>query len=135
MDMDKILVADNSLISVWAYPERKLIHSRQKMYSHGDDFRDALNKGTDAMELYKATKWLSDTSVHGGLPPEDEAWVTQTWFPRTKAAGWRHWAVVKPTKIIGQLNLSRFIKTFADLGINACMFSDPVEAMKWLDDA
>jgi hypothetical protein len=42
---------------------------------------------------------------------------------------------VQPAKIIGQVNMARFVKLYADLGINARMFGDPDEAMKWLDEA
>lgn len=133
--MNKISVVDNPLISVWAYPERKMIHHLMKAYCHGNEFREALTMGLEAMKLHRAIKWLSDDRANGALAPEDEAWATTTWFPQAKAAGWKHWAVVQPAKIIGQVNMARFVKLYADLGINARMFGDPDEAMKWLDEA
>lgn len=130
---DKISIVDNDVISVWVYPHRHMIHHQMKGYCYGERFKEALTKGTDAMEHYKATKWLSDDRGNGALPPEDTDWAEKTWFPRTKAAGWQHWSVVKPEKVIGQINLARFVKKFAALGINARMFSDLDEAVKWLD--
>jgi len=131
--MNKLLVVDNALISVWVYPERRMIHHFMKAYCHGDDFREALSKGLEAMVQHKATKWLSDDRANGAIVPEDAAWSTSTWFPRAKAAGWKHWALVQPLKIIGQLNMTRALKDFSDQGINARVFSDPDEAMRWLD--
>jgi hypothetical protein len=131
--MDKILVVDSSLISVWVYPERGMIHHVMKTYCHGDDFREALTRGVEAMELHQATKWLSDNRANGALPPEDAAWSAKNWFPRAKAAGWKHWSIVQPVKIIGQVNMARLVKQYGDLGINAQMFSDPDEAMAWLE--
>jgi hypothetical protein len=52
---------------------------------------------------YRATKWLSDDRAHAALPPDDEAWSSATWSPRVKAAEWKHRAIVKPAKIIGQV--------------------------------
>ncbi|HEU4731438.1 MAG TPA: hypothetical protein VFT22_26270 [Kofleriaceae bacterium] len=130
---DKISIVENELISVWLYPQRKMIHHRMKTFCHGDRFRDALTKGAEAMEHYKATKWLSDDRGNGAVLAEDGAWGETHWFPRVKAAGWKHWAVVQPAKIIGQMNMARFIKQYAELGINARMFSDPDQAFRWLD--
>ena len=132
--MNKILVVDNSLISVWAYPEKALIHHQMKTYCHGDEFRAGLTRGVEAMERYRATKWLSDDRFHGALPPDDEAWSVGTWFPRAKAAGWKRWGIVKPAKIIGQVFMDRISRMYAEHGIEARTFSDPDEAWKWLDE-
>jgi hypothetical protein len=129
----KISIVENDQISLWVYPGRKMIHHQMKAYCYADKFREALVKGAEAMERYRATKWLSDDRANGALPAEDTAWAEQIWFPRTKAAGWRHWSVVQPEKVIGQINLARFVKKYAELGINARMFGDPDEALKWLE--
>jgi hypothetical protein len=131
--MERILVFDGSLISVWAYPWKGLIHHQMKTYCHGEEFREALGKGSAALELHKATKWLSDNRATGPLPPEDELWAAQHWFPRTRAAGWKHWAMVQPMKILTQLNLTRIVNRYAELGINARVFGDLDEASQWLD--
>jgi len=130
---NKISIVDNDMISVWVYPERRIIHHQMKAYCFGERFYQALMRGAEALEQYHATKWLSDNRVTGALPTEDADWTAKNWFPRVKAAGWRHWAVVQPEKVIGQLNMSRFIKRYGELGINARMFSDFDEAYRWLD--
>ena len=130
---NKISIVDNDMISVWVYPQRRIIHHQMKTYSYGERFYQALMKGVEAMEQYQATKWLSDNRLGGALPAEDAEWTEKNWFPRAKAAGWRHWGVVQPEKIIGQLNMSRFIKKYGQQGINARMFSDLDEALRWLD--
>lgn len=130
---NKISIVDNDMIAVWVYPARRTIHHQMKAYCYGDRFYQALMKGAEALEQYHATKWLSDNRVTGALPAEDAEWTAKNWFPKVKAAGWRHWAVVQPEKVIGQLNMSRFIKKYSELGINARMFSDIDEAFRWLD--
>jgi hypothetical protein len=133
--MTRISIVDNSLIAVWIYPERRMVHHQSKRFCFGDDFREGLSRGVEAMQLYRATKWLSDDRAGSALPPEDGQWATDVWFPQAKAAGWRHWAVVQPAKILGQVNLGRFVKRYAGQGINARMFVEPDEAMRWLDAA
>lgn len=132
--MNRILVADNDLITVWVYPDRKMMHHHMKTYCHGEPLREAMMKGVEALEHYRATKWLADDRANGALVPEDVEWANKVWFPRTKAGGWKHWSIVQPQKIIGQVNMARFVKLYAELGINARMFDDPVEAEQWLDE-
>src|SRR5690349_19295593 len=132
--MNRILLVDNSLITVWAIPEKRLIQHEMKAYCHGDEFREGLLRGAEGMEKYRATKWLSDNRAHAALPPEDEAWAVKEWFPRAKAAGWKRWAIVKPAKLIGQVYLDRVSRLYADHGVEGRMFDDPDQAMTWLDE-
>ena len=132
MDTDAIPIVDNALISVWVYPQRRIVHHRMKMFCYGDDLRHAFSKGAEALEQYKATKWLSDDRVNGALVPDDQAWLHENWLPRVMAAGWTHWAIVQPAKIIGQSYIQRVMKVILPESITARMFSDPDEALLWL---
>ena len=132
--MSKLLVVEKPMMVVWAYPERKLIHHVMKTYCHGTDFREGLSKGADALKLHKATKWLSDDRAGGAAPMDDEEWAQKVWLPRVINLGWKHWAMVPPAKVIGRIKLERIVKQFAALGINARPFSDPDEAMAWLEE-
>jgi hypothetical protein len=132
--MNKVVVVDNALITVWVHPEQKLISHLMKAYCFGPEFREGLTKGTDAMKQYKATKWLSDDRNGGPIPKEDEDWAHSTWLPRTIAVGWKHWAMVMPAKVIGQIKIGRIMKQYAELGLNTRMFSEPDEAIRWLEE-
>jgi hypothetical protein len=134
MDMKKILVFDKPTTAVWVYPERKIVQHFMKTYCYGAEFREALTRGLEALELHKATKWLTDNRAGGSIPREDEAWARTVWMARALAAGWRHWSIVEPEKVIGQIGMKRVLKALQESGINARMFSDPDEAMRWLDE-
>ena len=133
--MNKVLVLESSLITVWAYPERRMIHHQMKAFCFGDGFRDGLTRGVESMERYGATKWLSDDRANSALTPDDIAWSADAWFPRAKAAGWKHWGIVQPLKVLGQTNLARIAERYALHGIVARMFAEPDEAMQWLESA
>jgi len=130
--MTKQVIIDNEFLSMWYYPEDKIIHHKFHQFMYGDHFRDGLMKGAEAMEKYKANKWLSDDRDNSAITPEDKEWGDTIWFDRVKAAGWEHWAIVLPLKIVGQMNMKRIIQSFSDKGINCRIFSDPDEAMVWL---
>jgi hypothetical protein len=130
--MNKIQIVDNPQISVWLYPEQGIIHSYMKGFCHGVHYRDALTKGMEAMKAHKASKWLSDNLLGGPVPREDEEWGAKFWMPATKASGWKHWGVVLPEKVIGQISHKRLLKKYDNLGVNLRFFSDPDEAMRWL---
>jgi hypothetical protein len=106
-----------------------------KAFCFGDGFRDGLTRGVEAMERYGATKWLSDDRANSALTPDDIAWAADVWFPRAKAAGWKHWGIVRPLKVLGQTNLARVVELYAPHGIVARMFAEPDEAMQWLESA
>lgn len=38
-----------------------------------------------------------------------------------------------PEAIIGQMNMKRFIKMYSDRGVTVRAFTDPDEALKWLE--
>ena len=92
-----------------------------------------LNKGLEVFQEFGAQKWLSDDRANSALSPEDGEWGTNNWNPRVIAAGWKYWAIVMPAKVIGQMNMQYFIKVNSELGVTARVFSDPDEAMRWLE--
>lgn len=131
--MQKHLVVENDLISVWIYPARRIVHHMMKMYCYGEAFRAAMLQGAEAMASYGATKWLSDDRANGPVGPDDTEWIRLTWLPRVLAAGWRHWAIVQPVKILGQVYMLRIVKRFENRGLSVRMFDEPDEALRWLD--
>ncbi|MBN1471547.1 MAG: hypothetical protein JW925_07190 [Syntrophaceae bacterium] len=131
--MQKITVHENEHITLWYYPETKIIHHQFHKYIYGDEFRKGLNAGVEAMKKYGAIKWLSDDRNNMALPLDDVEWAKTDWFPRTLKAGWKYWALVQPAKAIGQLNMKQFTETYSKLGITVNVFSNPDEAMKWLE--
>jgi hypothetical protein len=106
--MNRITVFEHERMSVWCYPPRGLIHHEMHKPTAGDTFRNALRAGLTAMRECKATRWLSDDHLHIALAPEDEVWAQNVWFPQSKAAGWKHWAVIRPQSAVGELSSSRF---------------------------
>ena len=97
------VVFESELITVWCYPELRLVSHQMHKVCHGTPFRDALRAGTAAMQRYGAISWLSDDRLNGPLPDDDEKWGTTTWFQATKAAGWKYWAIVLPEKAVPAL--------------------------------
>lgn len=110
----------------------KIVHHELKRFVHGEPLREVLEAGVLLLEKHGARRWLSDDRGNGPVKPADEEWCKNVWFPRAVAAGWRHWAVVMPQGVLGQMNMRRWIETYATLGINAYPFEEPDPAMHWL---
>jgi hypothetical protein len=126
-------LVDNEFATLWCDPDKKIIHHKIKKWAFGTNLRNILDKGCDALKANSCTKWLSDDRLNGVLKPDDEEWARNNWFPRTLKAGWKHWAVVLPEKVVGQMNMKRFTEDYSKAGINAMLFSDSDSAMKWLE--
>jgi hypothetical protein len=129
---NRVTLFDIRRATVWYYPDKKIIHHRFRAFVHGDEFRGVLNTGLDAFKEYGARKWLSDDRGNGALTPEDNQWANDDWSPRVIEAGWDQWAVVMPEKIVGQMNLKRWIKVYADKGVTVRVFATPEPAFAWL---
>jgi hypothetical protein len=126
------VVFESEHISVWVYPQLRLVSHQMHKVCHGSPFRDALRAGTAAMQRHGAIAWLSDDRLNGPLPDDDEKWGTTTWFQATKAAGWKYWAIVLPEKAVGKLNVKRFVELYRKRGLEAQMFIDPDLAHDWV---
>lgn len=131
--VNRVTLIDGERSSLWYYPGKKIIHHQFRSFVHGEDFRSVLQKGLEAFRQYGANKWLSDDRGFNALTEEDAAWATDEWSPQVIAAGWKYWAVVMPEKVIGKMNLRRWIKKYAELGVTVRTFTDPDEAMAWLE--
>lgn len=131
MSVNQIL--DNEFATLWYNTEKKIVHHQIKKWIAGDNLKALFNKGYDLVKSDKAQKWLSDDRNNSVLSPEDEKWAREDWFVRMINAGWKYWAVVLPAKTVGQMNMKRFSDDYSKAGITAKLFSDPDEAMKWLE--
>lgn len=131
--MSSQIVLDNDYATLWYHPEKKIVHHMMKKFTGGKDLRELLDKGYDLLKTNGASSWLSDDRNNGALSAADEEWAKTNWFPRVLNAGWKYWAIVMPEKVIGQMNIKRFVSDYARAGISANLFSDPSEAMRWLE--
>jgi len=131
--MPTITVMDNENASA-VVPPRIRNRAPQVQEVHvGDAFKEVLDKGLEQMKEHGATKWLSDDRANSALRPEDSAWANEDWTPRVLAAGWKYWAIVLPQNVIGRMNMQQFIDQQSQAGVTVRVFSDPNEALSWLD--
>jgi hypothetical protein len=131
--MEKTTILDTDHVALWYYPDKKIIHNQFNKYVYGNPYRDFLNEVTKTFQKYKVQKLLSDDRKNSGISKEDQEWGNKDWFPRTKAAGWKYWAIVQPENSIGQLTMKRVIANIASQGITAEVFTDPKKALEWLE--
>ena len=132
--MALITVLDNDFGIVKVDPDKRLVYHTIKKWVSGENLKTILNTGCDQMVKYKCTRWLSDDRLNSSaLTEQDETWAKTNWFPRTLKAGWKSWAIVLPSKIVGQMNMKRFSDEYNKAGIKACAFPDLEPAMKWIE--
>jgi hypothetical protein len=132
--MSEIEIIKNEFATLVYHPESKIIHHTFHQPIGGDKFRDVLNTGTDALEKYGASKWLSDDRGNSALSQEDTDWSMNFWFPRAIKAGWKFWALVVPQDLLARMNLKEFVDSYYDKGLRIMVFNGPEEAMQWLTD-
>ncbi len=131
--MSPIVIVENEYITVQYLPDKKIIYHTVHKPVNDQLFKDALNAGTDALEKYRACKWLSDDRKNGPLSPEMLEWGRNTWDVRTIAAGWKYWANVVPEAVASAGSLMPVVEALYQLGLRMMVFTDPEKAFAWLD--
>lgn len=126
-------ILESDAASLWFHPDTKIVHHQIRRFVHGDEFRQVLDKGLEVFRRHGAKKWLSDDRGNGPLTQADGEWATNDWAPRVIAAGWKYWAVVLPKKVVGQMNMRRWIDFYAERGVTVDVFEMPDPAMRWLE--
>jgi hypothetical protein len=133
--MSKTTVIDTDYATLWYYPEQKIVHHVFKRFIYGQEFRQVLEKGLEIFKQHGAQRWLSDDRNNSALPKDDSEWGINDWSPRVVEAGWKYWAIVMPDKVVGQMNMQRFIDLYATKGVTIQIFDDSDEALNWLKTA
>jgi hypothetical protein len=129
---ERKLILESDYVSLWYYPELKLVHHRMLATPTSEAFRELLSEGAYLVERFRAPKWLSDDRGNSVLREPDEAWAHQEWLPRVLRGGFRYWAIVPPTAAIGKLNMRRLAADHARYGIVSSVERTPEAAFDWL---
>lgn len=131
--MSETKVLDNEYATLTFHDDHKIVHHTFHKAIGGDDFRAVLNTGVDLLSKHHAAKWLSDDRHNSALSDEDTNWSMTNWFPRAKEAGWKFWGLVVPPDLMARLNLKEFVDMYYEQGLRIMVFTDPNEAMTWLE--
>lgn len=131
--MPVIKIFDNEYISMSYHTDTKIIQHHYYPKLNSAFLRAGLDRGVELMQEYGATKWLSDNRETNAHSPEDTEWINNDWLPRAIAAGWKHWALVVPEAVAAQMNMTEFVEAFYNQGVWVMVFTNPKEAMSWLE--
>ncbi len=133
-DSSSRIILENEHATLVYHVLHKIVHHTLHKPVTGAPFREVLIHGVELFERSGANKWLSDDRGNGALHPDDGKWAMEVWSPRTIAAGWKYWAIVMPDAALGRANMRRFIREYADRGVEVKIFDSPEEALGWLKD-
>ena len=132
LNVNKKILIDNDVASLWYYPEDKIIHHKFKKFVYGEKFYKILETGAEYFEKEGCNKWLSDDRNSSALRKADLEWGENNWKQRIIKAGWKYWAIMMPDLEVGKLTMRSLIKDFSELGITVQLFSDVETAYNWL---
>lgn len=129
---DREVVLQNEHVTLWYYPELKIVHHQMMHSPPAETFRELLSEGAGLVERFRVSKWLSDDRGNTLLRPDEEKWANQVWLPRVLRGGFRYWAIVLPEAAIGKLNMRRLAAQHEQYGIVSHIASQPGKAFDWL---
>jgi hypothetical protein len=126
-------VMDDENITIWYYPESRILYHEIHKFFSGDKYRDIMSKAADIFKQNGALKWLSDDRAVQAFKQEDLEWGDKEWFPRVHKSGWQYWAIVKPESTVGQMTMNDMAKNFSSRGVQTKFFSSVDDAREWLE--
>jgi hypothetical protein len=129
--MKKIM--DNEFATLIVYPGKKIVHHKYKKFIFGSPFHEVMTKGADIFIQYNCTKWLSDDRDNAAMRQEDITWSQIFWEKRIREAGWKYWALIMPKKAVAQIAMKEIIDRNKKLGVIVEIFTNPTQAMEWLE--
>jgi len=132
--MSPISIYESPYISVVYLPDQKTISHVVHKPIDPQDFKDALNAGTEALKKYGVHKWLSDDRKNGPIPADVIEWAATDWNARTIAAGWKYWANIVPTEVVAAGTLIPTMDALYEMGLRLMVFSDLNEGSNWLEN-
>ena len=130
--MTKRLVLENEFAHLWFHPDPRIVHHCFRKFIWGEAYQQLLNDGLDLLVREGATKWLSENHADTVHSRSDTEWAMTRFFPRAAKAGLRHWAIVPPENVIGQMNMERIAAAAVPLGVQPRVFVDAAAALAWL---
>ena len=128
-----VTVLETPSVTLWYHPETRIVHHEIRRFISGQDFRNLLTAGSDVLRKHGARKWLSDDRGQWVLAKDDVAWSETMWAPAAVKAGWKYWAIVRADKVLAQVAMDQLAAKYGALGVQARFFSDPKDAMAWLE--
>lgn len=131
--MPTIDVVKSEFVTLQYLPEKKLLHHTIHKPVDEAVFKNVLNAGVDLLSKHSIQKWLSDDRKNGPFSQDFSEWAVKDWIPRSITAGWRFWANVVPEDLKAAGTLIPFIEILHNQGLRMMVFSQPDEAMKWLE--
>ncbi len=131
--MAPITIVDTEFITIQYLPDKKIIYHTVHKPISGQPLREALIAGTEALQQYGATKWLSDDRKNGPLPLEDAEWGFNVWNRQAVSVGWEYWALVVPEAIEAAGSMTPVIDNLYQLGLRMRVFTKLEDAFEWLE--
>jgi hypothetical protein len=91
-----------------------------------------MSRGADAFLEHGCNKWMSDDRGIKEFRQDDLRWLREHWETRILRDGWKHWALIMPSNVIGLVMSKKIVARYLDLGVDVRTFEDEGSALGWL---
>ena len=130
--MERETIIDDDDASLFLYPAIGTVYHIIKRNIEGEKLRNLMAKAAEAFVANKCTKYLSDDRKIMSFKPEDLMWALENWEKVLIPAGWKHWALIMPGKVLGRVMAKKLAARYIDQHIDVRIFTDEASALEWL---
>lgn len=132
-DRDEVVIIDNEYVTMKCLPKKGLLYHTLHKPVPDAHFKETLMTALDVMKKYGVSKWLTDDRLGGPLSDDFRDWARTAWQGQMVEAGWRFWAMVVPTSVIGASTLMDPFEEIHNRGVRIAAFSEVGAALEWLE--
>jgi len=133
--MERKTILDDDIVALYLYPEIGTVHHVIKRSVENDRFRSMMAMAAESFAANGCDKYFSDDRQMMSFNFDDLLWLAENWEKPLMAAGWKHWALIPPKKVLGRVMAKKLAARYVDLGIDVRTFEDEASALEWLAGA
>lgn len=114
-------------------PQLKAVETRWKGPSaEGSALYRILDSVIDAMQLKNTGVVIADARQMNAINHQDTAWITNDWYPRALAAGFRYEALIVTDYTFNAVTVRKIVRTYDEKKLKTAYFKTLPGAYDWV---
>mgnify|MGYP006271437045 FL=1 len=130
MEKQKVYESEH-LILYWLEPTKLHLAEWRGLLS-GEPLRQAFRTCIAAAQARPAQSWIADVRDYGPTNAEDDAWISETFFPALVDTGVRYFAIILSADFRTGMATRRVLQRVGNSELHFSYHTSVDEAVRWL---
>lgn len=123
---------DKKYCKIYYYQELNCVCLQWQGFAQVEEFQEACDFSLDLLIKYNASKMIADNTNAKVVSPENQEWLTQTWFPKAYTKGYRTSAVIVSKDLFNEITVKKIVNQMDAGKFEVQFFKNMEDAKSWL---